>query len=91
MLDIDPDAATPPAGENPAPPPCVRVDLRGSGDSDGVMLDECLPQEQEDAVEVIAWLAHQPWCRGKVGMFGTSWEASTASKSPPGGLVSSQP
>ena len=51
----------------------VRVDMRGSGDSDGVMLDEYLLQEQEDALEVIEWLASQPWCSGSVGMFGKSW------------------
>ena len=51
----------------------VRVDLRGSGDSDGVLLDEYLPQEQDDAVEVLAWLAAQPWCTGQTGMFGISW------------------
>lgn len=51
----------------------VRVDMRGSGDSDGVLYDEYLPQEQLDAVEVIAWLAAQPWCNGNVGMFGISW------------------
>ena len=36
---------------------CVRVDLRGSGESEGVLLDEYLPREQEDLLEVIAWLA----------------------------------
>jgi predicted acyl esterase len=51
----------------------VRVDLRGSGDSDGLLLDEYLPQEQDDALEVIAWLAEQPWCSGAVGMLGISW------------------
>jgi putative CocE/NonD family hydrolase len=51
----------------------VRVDMRGSGESDGLMDDEYLPIEQSDAVEVIAWLAAQPWCSGKVGMFGKSW------------------
>ena len=51
----------------------ARVDMRGSGDSDGLLLDEYLPQEQFDAVEVIAWLAAQPWCSGAVGMFGISW------------------
>jgi len=51
----------------------VRVDMRGSGDSDGILHDEYLPQEQVDAVEVIAWLAAQPWCSGTVGMFGISW------------------
>jgi hypothetical protein len=52
---------------------CVRVDLRGSGDSDGVLTDEYLAREQDDACEVIAWLAAQPWCTGKVGMMGNSW------------------
>ena len=52
---------------------CVRVDLRGSGDSDGVLTDEYLPLEQDDALEVIAWLAAQPWCTGAVGMIGNSW------------------
>ncbi|HXF02779.1 MAG TPA: CocE/NonD family hydrolase [Arthrobacter sp.] len=51
----------------------VRVDMRGSGDSDGVMTDEYRPQEHEDAEDVIAWLADQPWCDGKVGMMGISW------------------
>jgi putative CocE/NonD family hydrolase len=51
----------------------VRLDLRGSGDSDGIMLDEYLPLEQDDGVEAIAWLAEQPWCTGKVGMIGISW------------------
>jgi uncharacterized protein len=51
----------------------VRVDMRGSGDSDGLMDDEYLPLEQADAVEVIAWIADQPWCSGQVGMMGKSW------------------
>jgi uncharacterized protein len=52
---------------------CVRVDMRGNGDSDGLMQDEYTKQEQDDALEVIAWLARQKWCTGKVGMFGISW------------------
>ena len=52
---------------------CVRVDLRGTGDSQGVFEDEYSEQELADAVEVIAWLARQKWCDGKVGMFGISW------------------
>jgi len=51
----------------------VRVDLRGSGDSDGILADEYLPQEQDDAVEVIAWLARQRWSTGAVGIIGLSW------------------
>jgi len=51
----------------------VRVDQRGSGDSDGLLLDEYLLEEQDDALEVIDWLAAQPWCSGPVGIVGKSW------------------
>jgi putative CocE/NonD family hydrolase len=51
----------------------IRVDMRGSGDSDGILYDEYLPQEQADALEVLRWIAAQPWCTGAVGMFGISW------------------
>lgn len=51
----------------------VRVDIRGTGDSDGLMHDEYLKQEQDDALEVLEWLGRQPWCTGDVGMIGISW------------------
>jgi predicted acyl esterase len=51
----------------------VRVDLRGSGESTGLLFDEYATQEQDDGVEIIAWLAAQPWCNGAVGMMGISW------------------
>ena len=51
----------------------VRVDIRGSGDSDGILADEYLPLEQEDGVEVIRWLGSRPWCSGSVGIIGKSW------------------
>jgi putative CocE/NonD family hydrolase len=51
----------------------IRVDMRGTGESDGHMADEYLKQEQDDALEVIAWIAVQAWCDGKVGMMGKSW------------------
>ncbi len=66
----------------------LRVDMRGSGDSDGVMLDEYSLQEIQDGVDVIAWIAEQTWCDGNVGMFGKSWGAYTsfqvAARRPPG-------
>ena len=51
----------------------VRVDMRGNGESEGLMWDEYLAQEQDDALEVIDWLTAQPWCSGQVGMIGISW------------------
>ena len=51
----------------------ARVDARGSGDSDGIMVDEYAPPELNDGVAVIAWLAGQPWSNGSVGMRGISW------------------
>ncbi len=59
---------------------CVRPDMRGHGDSEGIMLDEYLPREQQDAVEVIDWISRQAWCSGNVGMMGLSW----------GGIISLQ-
>ncbi len=56
----------------------ARVDTRGSGDSTGVLTDEYLPLEQEDAARAIAWLAAQPWCNGSVGMRGVSWGGFSA-------------
>ncbi|HSJ44178.1 MAG TPA: CocE/NonD family hydrolase [Euzebyales bacterium] len=67
---------------------CVRVDLRGSGDSEGVLTDEYLPTELDDAEQVLAWLAAQPWCNGTTGMMGISWggfnSLQIAARRPPG-------
>lgn len=51
----------------------VRVDIRGSGESDDVIDGEYTPRELSDACEVIAWIAEQPWSNGSVGMMGISW------------------
>lgn len=51
----------------------IRVDIRGSGDSGGVLGDEYLQQELNDGVEILKWLEDQPWCNGNVGMMGISW------------------
>ncbi|MBC2908232.1 CocE/NonD family hydrolase [Streptomyces cupreus] len=51
----------------------VRVDIRGHGNSEGLPTDEYSAAELADGVEVVHWLAAQPWCDGKVGMFGISW------------------
>lgn len=52
---------------------CIRVDMRGNGESDGVMEDEYTQAEMNDAVAVIDWLSRQSWCNGSVGMMGKSW------------------
>ncbi|MBM3520554.1 MAG: CocE/NonD family hydrolase, partial [Alphaproteobacteria bacterium] len=52
---------------------CVRVDMRGSGDSEGLLDGEYLKQEQDDALDILAWLEQQDWCTGDVGMIGISW------------------
>lgn len=52
---------------------CVRIDLRGSGESEGVLEDEYLEQELRDGEDALSWIAAQPWCNGRVGMFGISW------------------
>lgn len=52
---------------------CVRVDMRGCGDSEGLFDDEYSEQELTDGVNTIHWLAAQDWCDGTVGMTGISW------------------
>ena len=66
---------------------CVRLDVRGVGDSEGVYGDQFTDRYVDDAVEAIAWIARQPWCNGAVAMFGLSWGAAialqTAARRPP--------
>ncbi|WP_431300951.1 CocE/NonD family hydrolase [Tabrizicola sp. BL-A-41-H6] len=57
---------------------CLRVDLRGAGDSEGLLTDEYTAEEWADACAVIEWAAAQPWCSGTVGMMGKSWGAFNA-------------
>ncbi|KIC16333.1 CocE/NonD family hydrolase [Leisingera sp. ANG-Vp] len=52
---------------------CVRVDVAGTGDSEGVFDDEYSEQELSDGEAVLEWIAAQPWCTGNVGMIGISW------------------
>ncbi len=52
---------------------CIRVDMRGTGDSDGLMEDEYTQQEWDDAIAVMVWVADQPWSTGDWGMMGISW------------------
>ena len=52
---------------------CIRVDMRGNGDSDGLMDDEYTKQEWDDAIAVMEWVRAQPWSTGDWGMMGISW------------------
>jgi uncharacterized protein len=52
---------------------CVRVDMRGTGDSEGLLRGEYLKLEQDDALEILKWIASQDWCTGSIGMIGISW------------------
>lgn len=53
---------------------CVKLDVRGTGSSEGVTPDrEYSEQELDDGVAAIAQLAKKPWSNGNVGMWGISW------------------
>jgi putative CocE/NonD family hydrolase len=52
---------------------CIRTDMRGNGDSQGLMEDEYTQQELDDACAVLDWAAAQPWSTGTAGMMGISW------------------
>ena len=55
-----------------------RVDVRGTGSSGGIALDEYTETETRDGYDVVEWLADQPWCTGAVGMWGISYGGFTA-------------
>jgi len=55
-----------------------RLDIRGTGSSPGIALDEYTARETQDGVDAVEWLAAQPWCNGKVGMWGISYGGFTA-------------
>jgi predicted acyl esterase len=54
---------------------CVKLDVRGTGNSDGLHHDQFDAAYWTDAVEALAWIAAQPWCNGRTGMTGLSWPA----------------
>jgi putative CocE/NonD family hydrolase len=57
---------------------CVRLDVRGTGGSDGVNTDEYVPQERDDGYDAVEWPARQRYSNGCVGMFGSSYGGFTA-------------
>ncbi|WP_343563347.1 CocE/NonD family hydrolase [Kiloniella sp. b19] len=52
---------------------CLRIDRRGCGDSEGLFDDEYSPQELQDGVDALNWIATQDWCDGNIGIQGISW------------------
>ena len=55
-----------------------RLDVRGTGSSDGVALDEYTEAETLDGHDTVEWLAAQSWCSGAVGMWGLSYGGFTS-------------
>ena len=55
-----------------------RVDVRGTGSSGGVALDEYTADETRDGYDAVEWLAAQPWCSGSIGMWGISYGGFTS-------------
>ena len=56
----------------------ARLDVRGTGSSGGIALDEYTEAETEDGHDVVEWLAEQAWCTGSVGMWGLSYGGFTS-------------
>jgi predicted acyl esterase len=65
--------------------PFLSVDVRGRGNSEGEF--HPLIQEAKDGYDVVEWLAQQPYCNGKVTMWGGSYAGydqwATAKERPP--------
>ena len=55
-----------------------RLDVRGTGRSDGIAMDEYTADETRDGYDAVEWLAAQPWCNGHVGMWGISYGGFTS-------------
>lgn len=56
----------------------VVIDARGTGASFGTRSGELGDREIADYSEVIDWVASQPWCNGRVGAYGYSYEGQAA-------------
>jgi putative CocE/NonD family hydrolase len=65
--------------------PFMTVDVRGRGNSEGLF--QPLIQEAKDGYDVVEWLAKQPFCNGKISMWGGSYAGydqwATAKEFPP--------
>lgn len=55
-----------------------RLDVRGTGRSDGIAMDEYTADETRDGYDAVEWLAAQAWCNDNVGMWGISYGGFTS-------------
>jgi putative CocE/NonD family hydrolase len=64
--------------------PFLTIDVRGRGNSDGVFNPN---NEARDGYDVVEWIAREPYCNGKVAMWGGSYAGyvqwATAKEFPP--------
>jgi predicted acyl esterase len=57
---------------------CLSLDFRGYGESEGVPAPPFAPAEKLDGHDALAWIAGQPWCTGRTGIWGISYGGNTA-------------
>ena len=70
----------------------VVQDCRGKFESEGIFYP--YDNEGQDGYDTIEWLGKQPWCNGKIGMWGASYVGATqwlAANEHPPGLVTIAP
>ena len=63
----------------------VVQDVRGRFESEGIWYP--FFQEKNDGYDTLAWIHAQPWCNGKVGMFGPSYNATVQFAAVQGGAA----
>lgn len=56
----------------------VSADLRGLGSSGGISPGAFAAGEGLDGHDLVEWIAAQPWCDGRVGMWGVSYPGVTS-------------
>jgi putative CocE/NonD family hydrolase len=57
---------------------CLKVDVRGTANSDGLHSEQFSEEYVDDALLALRWIAKQTWSNEKVGMIGLSWSAHAA-------------
>jgi len=56
----------------------VRIDVRGTGASEGHQRHPWPDSDLTDLYDLVAWVIAQPWSDGRVGAFGNSYQGTTA-------------